>query len=29
VVIALLALVTVVDLWSVGRRFFHTVDPPG
>ncbi len=24
----LLALITVVDLWSVGRRFFHTVDPP-
>jgi hypothetical protein len=23
-----LAFVTVVDLWSVGRKFFHTVDPP-
>jgi hypothetical protein len=26
--VVLLGLVTVGDLWSVGRRFFHTVPPP-
>lgn len=28
VVAAALALVTVADLWVMGRRFFHTVPPP-
>lgn len=26
--VGLLAVVTVADLWVIGRRFFHTVDPP-
>jgi hypothetical protein len=26
--VVILGLVTVGDLWSVGRRFFHTVSPP-
>jgi hypothetical protein len=26
--VSLLAIVTVADLWVIGRRFFHTVDPP-
>jgi hypothetical protein len=24
-----LSVITIADLWSVGRKFFHTVDPPG
>jgi hypothetical protein len=28
VAVAALALITVADLWIIGRRFFHTVPPP-